>query len=470
MAVDLLSGPGGLRRAVTDNSSFGGSLLSVRGESLRLQGVTIDGRGSAPALAGRLYGWLVEVNSGQLTIGSGTELKENKNSSRKSDGGGAVCVRGGVCVLDGGTIRNNTCVTGGAGVRIDSGVFYMKSGQITGNRVCGVGAVEGFDGRGGGVLNHGTAGFYGGSVSSNTVTGVHSGGRDYGGVGGGLANTGDCILKGTVIRGNTGSRGDDIGAIGGKLTGDGTVSVGEIWLRTGQVFHVGSGFCSGGVIRLTPEEVRAGVPLVSGLSDRDWKKSFSSGINLRGEGLILRQKNGVLTLAERPDPTPTPTPTLNPAAVVIPAPPAMSSRPVTVVPTAASEGRLSTPVPTENPVRPTYLPVRMPDPEAEIKLATVAPETEASAAPAETGIPFYSYKPAVTEETPEPSAPSRRALPWYLIYPMQERVEVYRSVTWHFSREEIREWKKEFREKGLRYDEKSCRVFMEEIRENGEGE
>ena len=487
-----LTGPGELRRAVTENSGFGGSLLSVRGEAFRLQGVTIDGRGDSPALSGRLYGWLVEVNSGQLTIGGGADLRDNKNSSRKSDGGGAVRIHGGgVCVLDGGTIRNNTCVTGGAGVRIDSGgVFYMKSGQITGNRVCGVGAVEGFDGRGGGVLNRGTAGFYGGSVSSNTVTGVHEGGRDYGGVGGGLANAGSCILKGTVIRGNTGGRGKDIGAIGGKLTADGTVSVGEIWLRDGQVLHVGNGFRSGEVIRLVPERIASGVELVCGWKGEDWKKAFSVEGKLGEKDLTVRLKNGVLSRRERPEPTPTPTP-------VSTAVPSVTS---TSTPTPGGSSRIS-PVHTVASVLPSYLPVSTPDPEAEITLATLAPTPVPSLAPTASPSETPSPTPSPTPSAVPTSSPVShgRSLPWYLIYPMEERKVVptmgpnrvkkssltppevttgssvkvtmvetsHPASTWHFSREEIRAWKKEFREKGLRYDETSCREFMEEIRANG---
>ncbi|MBR6230301.1 MAG: hypothetical protein IKQ97_11230, partial [Eubacterium sp.] len=398
-----LTGPGALRRAITDNSCFGGSLLSVQGEALRLSGVTIDGRGDAPVLAGRLYGWLVEVNSGQLTIGRGTELKENKNSTKKSDGGGAVRVRaGGVCVMDGGVIRNNTCVTGGAGVRIDrGGVFYMKSGQITGNRVSGVGAVEGFDGRGGGVLNHGTAGFYGGSISGNSVTGVRSGGKDFGGVGGGLANDGDCVIQGTVIRGNQGKRGEDIGAVGGKLTGDGAVEIGEIWLKDGLVFRVGNGFRSGGAIRLIPDRPRAGLMLVSGLSGKSQGKYFSTETALREKGLVTRIHDGVMTLEDKPDPTPEPTPTPE-TSVVTEAPTA--SVPVT----APTEAPAEVPSHTAKPVLPSYLPVATADPEEEIRLVTLPPS--------DTATPTDPV-----EETEKPSgttSPQRRSLPWYLIYPM----------------------------------------------------
>ena len=193
----VLTGPGEIRRAIANESAFGGNLLRVAGGSLTLKNITLNGRGDAGVLSGKLYGWLVQVDAGQLTIGSGAVLKNNKNSTRLSDGGGAVRVTsGGTCVLNGGTISGNECITGGAGIRIDSGgACSVKNGSVTGNRVVGKSSTEGFDGRGGGIYNKGTLAVYGGSISSNTVRSYSGGGRIYGGVGGGIANTGSLLLQ-----------------------------------------------------------------------------------------------------------------------------------------------------------------------------------------------------------------------------------------------------------------------------------
>ena len=90
-----LTGPGGLCRAIAGGTAFGGSLLAVRGDSLRLRGVTMDGRGESPVLAGRLYGWMIEVEQGQLTGGCRRCLLYESRIDQRQSRFGSRC-RGGL--------------------------------------------------------------------------------------------------------------------------------------------------------------------------------------------------------------------------------------------------------------------------------------------------------------------------------------------------------------------------------------
>ena len=396
----------------------------------------------------------------------------------------------------------------------------MKSGRIENNCVTAIGVMEGFDGRGGGVLNRGMAGLYGGTISENRVSGIRSNGRDYGGVGGGLANEGDCVLGGTSIRGNTGERGSDIGAISGKLTAGGVIRLGELWLRNGQVLHVGNGFGTGGKIRLIPEKVAAGIGLVDGVSGEAWKKYFFVERSLLGNGLVLGVKNRMLRIEKKPEPTPAPVPTM-------PAGGGGTGNSDSGIGNSGSgndsgQSGFGATQPTYAPVTPppSYLPVRTSDPEAEIPLVTRVPE--GSVSPAATSSTQTETTTPVVVPSPSPTV-RRRALPWYLIYPMATPeptapvptmgstpsfttapatpvvltpvpAETARPavspatnnvtgtavsmaavtsvkgdvISWHFSKEEIRDWKQRIRREGIPGDEESCERFLGEIRKNEE--
>ena len=145
-----------IKRSTSDGKAFYGSLIKVVGGSLSLRGVSLQGGGAVAK--GKLYGYLVDLAGGQLSLRDGTVLKNNKNSSKATDGGGAVRVRsGGTLVLNGGKITNNSSVAGGAAIRVDrGGSFYMKSGTISDNICVGRSRVSGFEGRGGAICNYGT--------------------------------------------------------------------------------------------------------------------------------------------------------------------------------------------------------------------------------------------------------------------------------------------------------------------------
>ncbi|MBO6108913.1 MAG: hypothetical protein J6P16_05875 [Eubacterium sp.] len=444
-----LTGSGSIKRAVTDNSAFGGSLLRVSSGTLTLKNISINGSSDAASLDKRLYGWLVQVDGGSLVIGEGTVLCNNKNTTRLSDGGGAVCIRGGSCTLDGGVISGNTCVSGGGGVRIETGgAFYMRSGQIKDNKTVGISSKEGFDGRGGGILNKGVCGLYGGSMVSNSVSGKVSEGRAYGGVGGGIANFGSLLIGGVSIRGNKGDRGDDVAAVSGKLAMSGSVSVGEVWLRTGMRLYLDRNVSVNGRISIVPEMIKAGVKIAEGIQGKDWKKLFSFG-DLLGEDITPTVKNGILMLIKKTVNTEPPTNTEACAPTKEPDKPSDTDDGAEDA-VMAAPGDMMTPHPV-NKTFPSYIPVRTMDPEAEIILITPTPEATA-AAPVYT--PYFTKYPQITPhvtagtddtihtvpEADEAPAPER-TLPLYLLYP--ESTHETESITYYFTADDIKRLKEQ---------------------------
>ncbi len=183
---------------------YGGVLLCARGDSLVLQDLVLAGGGERRELRGRIYGRLLEIRQGKVTVKSGCVLENNSNNGQKTDGGGGVVVRSGATLrITGGEIRGNRTAVGGAGIRVETGGrFVMTGGRIVANKAEGVGLVEGFDGRGGAIYNQGRMEFRGGKICYNEATAFESGGEIYGGVGGMLYNAGICLVTGGRIIGN----------------------------------------------------------------------------------------------------------------------------------------------------------------------------------------------------------------------------------------------------------------------------
>lgn len=429
---ELVGDGGELRRAIARNSAFGGALLQVDDGTLSLKNVRIHGRGNAKVLREKLYGRLVEVIGGRLMIREGTSLTKNINSSRLSDGGGAVRVRSGaVCVMTGGSICANASITGGGGVRIDpGGTFSMKGGQISGNRVTGRGTVENFEGLGGGICNRGSVELAGGTISGNTATGYISGNTVQGGVGGGVCNRGDMILSGTRVRGNSGENGDDIGMMGGTVLLKKTVNADKIWLKKGCSLTLDGSFSVSNVIRIEPEQFTDGVLLARGAEKKDLTRFRLTGdrnyvLRIRRSGLTLVKKNN------KPAPTPKPTAT----------PPHITNSPYPRESQTPGFGP-ATPVPEKRPVYPSYAPIVTADPEALIHTApprtripiptippirTFTPTSEESASPAPTVTPVITQEPSASPSaSPTPSPASE-------------------GTIWCFSREEIMMWKRELK-------------------------
>ena len=307
----IRSGGGILKRAIAKNSAFCGTLIRVNGGSLSLRGIKIDGGGNNNNLKNKLYGRLVEVRGGQLSIRDGTELTSNVNTTKASDGGGAVCVRsGGVFAMYGGSISSNASVSSGAGVKVEKGgVFYMKGGSISSNRVVGRSNVAGFDGQGGGIYNAGSAVLSGGSIYSNSSDGYVKGTTTYGGIGGGVCNRGACLVCGTRIYSNrAGIKGGGVSQAGGNLklnnasvyankatcgkdvaviTGqtvcDGSLRISEMWLAQGK--SIKPGRCSSSSkVKVFLQYYKKNSTVFSA-APAGWKKVFMLG----GDAYILKK-------------------------------------------------------------------------------------------------------------------------------------------------------------------------------------
>lgn len=198
-----------LKRGSVGGRIFGGTILSLESGRLVLSGVTISGGAGKAEKKGRIYGRLVEVKKGSFILGKGSALRDNRNSRRKEEGGGAALVYDkGRFLVRGGEISGNTTVTEGAAVLVKrGGYFQMKGGIIRGNKSSGIGRIEGFDGRGGAISNYGMAIITGGVIRDNKARGFAAGKSLYGGVGGMLYNRGNCVITGGTIEHNTASGG-----------------------------------------------------------------------------------------------------------------------------------------------------------------------------------------------------------------------------------------------------------------------
>lgn len=194
-------------RGTVSGKIFGGTLFSLEGKGFELQNTVVSG-GGKKAKDARIYGRLVEVKKGTFTLEKQSVLKDNCNIKRGEEGGGAVIVRRqGKFVMESGEISGNETVTEGAAIYIEGGSFLMKGGVIQRNKSRGIGAIEGFDGRGGAISNGGTVTISGGVLQKNDARGFLSGRSQYGGVGGMLYNRGSCVITGGTIENNAASYG-----------------------------------------------------------------------------------------------------------------------------------------------------------------------------------------------------------------------------------------------------------------------
>lgn len=197
-----------LTRGTVSGKQFGGTLFCVAGGEFFLREILVSGMGTG-SRSESVYGRLVEVKKGRFVLGKNGVLKNNRNSSMGEEGGGAVIVRGGgEFLMEAGEISGNQTVTEGAAVYVEKGgKFRMKGGTIQENKSRGMGAVEGFDGRGGGIYNEGSVTISGGRLCGNKAVGFSGKKSGYGGVGGMIYNAGSCVISGGTIERNTASYG-----------------------------------------------------------------------------------------------------------------------------------------------------------------------------------------------------------------------------------------------------------------------
>lgn len=289
----ILNGNGyTLSRRKSGGVIFGGTLFSVQMGQVLIQNLHLLGGGGSEELQKSVYGRLIDIRNGMVILETGTVLERNINEKFNHDGGGAVLIQeGGKLTMNGGRIARNENVSGGAGVHIgQGGEFVMKGGTITGNQSFGIGAVEGFDGRGGAIYNQGKTTISGGSISNNRVKGYTSGGMSYGGVGGMLYNQGECCIQGGSVTGNSASygggaiysdRGSMLQITGGTIRGNDADLGAGLFLaggscRIGGVFYLSDAYLAKGTamtaeaslslkgyrIRIFPEKYETGICLV----------------------------------------------------------------------------------------------------------------------------------------------------------------------------------------------------------------
>lgn len=192
-----------------EKSVFGGTFLMVSEAELHIHNTILAGEGEDDNVRKNVYGRILDIKKGKVILERGSILTGNINRRQNNDGGGAVLIRdGGMLEMKEGKISKNQNVYGGAGVHINrGGVFIMKGGEISENKSWGIGAVEGFDGRGGAISNKGKVTISGGRICRNRVKGYASAGVSYGGVGGMLYNQGECRIEGGTIQENGASYG-----------------------------------------------------------------------------------------------------------------------------------------------------------------------------------------------------------------------------------------------------------------------
>lgn len=206
----------GGKHIIYRQEGFGGTMCQVKSGCLTVEQLQWDGASSRST---EVYGRVFDVRkNGKLLLQTGCQLMNNDNRGANNDGGGAVRVEQGARLeLNGGTITQNKNTTYGAGVQILSGGrFTMRSGTIQKNTTSGIGAVAGFDGKGGGIYNAGICEIYGGRICENRATGYMSSKKGkgtivYGGFGGGIYHCGEkLLLAAGMIKDNRSHHAEDI--------------------------------------------------------------------------------------------------------------------------------------------------------------------------------------------------------------------------------------------------------------------
>lgn len=190
---------------------YGGTVFCVESGEFQVTDTVISGIGGKKVKR-RTYGRLIEVKRGKFVLGKKSVLKENCNTAWGEEGGGAVLVRKNAqFLMKGGTICGNEIVTEGAAVKVEAGgTFIMRGGVIADNSSRGIGAIEGFDGRGGAVFNEGTVQIKKGQLRNNQAKAYRHGQDVYGGAGGAVYNRGTLLISGGTIYGSRGTCGGAI--------------------------------------------------------------------------------------------------------------------------------------------------------------------------------------------------------------------------------------------------------------------
>ncbi len=282
-----------LFRGAGAGSRFGGTLLCVENGEFTLADIRISGGGDSESVQDCLYGRLIDIQGGEVYLEMGAVLCQNRNIRRNHDGGGAVLVKqGGKLVLDGGCIEYNQNVVGGAAVYVErGGSFDMKSGVIQKNRTEGIGAVEGFDGRGGAVYVEGKMKISGGMISQNRAVGYRMGGVVYGGAGGAVfaERSSELRITGGTISKNEAQTGPDLYLRGGSCRVGQKPELESVFLQKGAVITADPSLSESVRIQLIPQIYKNGICLAK-------TKSASFFVLRKKGGFFLTLDRGRLCL------------------------------------------------------------------------------------------------------------------------------------------------------------------------------
>lgn len=284
-----------LERSKKKNQVYGGSLFLMQGESCVLRKVTISGAGKGKYVVGKVFGKLLEVRQGTVTLEDECVLRDNVNDRLAVDGGGALLIgNGGSCIIKSAVIQGNQNVSRGAGICVKSGgCLTVKGGVIRNNKTVGAGAVEGFDGRGGAIYNEGKVTIQGGSIQDNRASPYREGAVDYGGVGAAIYTEAEASLwiRGGTFSGNLDERGCPVWIRGSLMLG-GTAVLERIYLEKGVVLQAENTLRSPKEIVLQPAVYEKGLCVAKGK-----KTSFvlapENGYELvrRNGGYYLKKKS-----------------------------------------------------------------------------------------------------------------------------------------------------------------------------------
>ena len=280
--VQISVGDGAAVKVGTNVTCTGGVMVQSGGSLTLTQGGRIDGTG----LSGikNSSGGAVYIEGGTFTMESGSTVTGGNVSAN----GGAVYVDSGTFTMNGGKISDGNAMLGGNGVFVNIGDFVMNGGEIT---ECGKGSQPGHgavmiyksasgDGAGrfvmksgkiygnsaeqgaGVFVNGGTFEMSGGSISDNEAIGpTGSGGAVY-------VYNGSFDMSGNATINNNQSSMDAGGVyVDGTFSVSGTPSItnntvssnaNNVYLPSGKTITIGNDGLTGGTIRVTAEDMKAG--------------------------------------------------------------------------------------------------------------------------------------------------------------------------------------------------------------------
>ena len=221
------------------DASYGDVLFTVKGGTLTLTDITIDGGArwsatSQDSILGRsttnegvsARQPMLVVSGGEVNVAGGATLQNNSNNSNNyGQSGGAARVTGGRLRISGGMIRDNYCIPYGGAVLSTGGEVILESGAVIGNHGTSSGGVFCVDG---------SSGF---TMTGGTIAGNRGGGN------GGVVwlSNGQATFSGGSITGNASATGTIF--ISGS---NGVVNIGEVAIHgntAGSVpgIHINSG-------------------------------------------------------------------------------------------------------------------------------------------------------------------------------------------------------------------------------------